>query len=491
MSKHQRRKRERRIEHARGAAARRKVLVGAGLGASLVTGATAAPAQAVTYTVDRTDDATVTACTGAANDCTLRGAVTNSNASGAVDDYITFTAAVSGQTIVLGSQLTVTDQVYIYGPGPAVGPTISGGNVGRVFNADPVTAGESVYLYYLTLTGGNTAGDGGAIYNNDASLGVFASVLTGNNSTGAAGDGGAIADGGNPGAFTLIAGSTLGPNNTAGDTGGGLYGYYSAGFVIASTISGNSAADDGGGVYTYYNAYAFDSTISGNTAGDDGGGAYIEAPIGGDTLYAVNTIISDNAAGPATGPDVYGIVNAKYSLLENPTGATVVPTGPNVIGADPQLGALQNNGGPTPTRRPAFSSPAVDKGYAVFGTDQRNFPRPVDVPTVGNVAGGDGSDIGAVELTLAEATPPPAAPAAPAAPAGQAAGTVAKKKKKCKKKKKKNRAAAAKKCKKKKTRQARRARWSGVRGAAGEARAQLEPRGAREATGSGPGTRER
>ena len=38
-------------------------------------------AYAATYTVDRLDDATATACTAAANDCSLRGAIINANAT--------------------------------------------------------------------------------------------------------------------------------------------------------------------------------------------------------------------------------------------------------------------------------------------------------------------------------------------------------------------------------------------------------------------------
>lgn len=64
--------------------------------------------------------------------------------------------------------------------------------------------------------------------------------------------------------------------------------------------------------------------------------------------------------------------------------------------ADPLLGALRDNGGPTATMAPAPNSPAIDAGSA-FGlaSDQRGAPRPADLGSVPN--GGDGSDIGAVE----------------------------------------------------------------------------------------------
>ena len=117
--------------------------------------------------------------------------------------------------------------------------------------------------------------------------------------------------------------------------------------------------------------------------------------------------------------------------------------GSDILGQDPQLGALAANGGPTQTMKPAATSPVVDQGSAFgLGTDQRGLARPFDAPTIPN-SGGDASDIGAVELQASEVPPVPPAAAAP----------VQAKKKKCKKKKHKRSAESAKKkCKKKKKR---------------------------------------
>jgi CSLREA domain-containing protein len=69
------------------------------------------------------------------------------------------------------------------------------------------------------------------------------------------------------------------------------------------------------------------------------------------------------------------------------------------IDADPLLGPLQNNGGPTQTRALLFGSPAIDKGTSSgLSTDQRGFHRPVDLPNIPNAIGGHGSDIGAFEF---------------------------------------------------------------------------------------------
>jgi hypothetical protein len=71
-----------------------------------------------------------------------------------------------------------------------------------------------------------------------------------------------------------------------------------------------------------------------------------------------------------------------------------------LIGVDPQIGPLQNNGGPTLTHALQPGSPVIDKGKRLSQatTDQRGVTRPNDNPAVANAAGGDGSDIGAYEI---------------------------------------------------------------------------------------------
>jgi len=73
------------------------------------------------------------------------------------------------------------------------------------------------------------------------------------------------------------------------------------------------------------------------------------------------------------------------------------------------LGPLKDNGGPTLTHAPLEGSPAIDQGkdigpigpaYTPTGEDQRGSTRPVNDPAIPNAVGGDGSDIGAVELAI-------------------------------------------------------------------------------------------
>src|SRR5262249_48011754 len=147
----------------------------------------------------------------------------------------------------------------------------------------------------------------------------------------------------------------------------------------------------GGGLWSQGSLTVYNCTITGNQA-EYGGG------IGGNTTLA-NTILAGNsAANLANGPDGSGtFVSQRYSLVQNTNGLAF--QGAALIGIDPLLGPLTNNGGPTRTCALRAGSPAIDQGKN-FGpaTDQRGAPRPFDFASIANAGGGDGSDIGAFEL---------------------------------------------------------------------------------------------
>jgi len=71
-------------------------------------------------------------------------------------------------------------------------------------------------------------------------------------------------------------------------------------------------------------------------------------------------------------------------------GAARVAVPPDTISADPRLGALADNGGPTQTHALLPGSPAIDHGNDITGdlADQRLFKRVV----------GSSADIGSVEF---------------------------------------------------------------------------------------------
>jgi len=92
------------------------------------------------------------------------------------------------------------------------------------------------------------------------------------------------------------------------------------------------------------------------------------------------------------GPSFFGMLTSQgFNLIQDVSGCTILgdSTG-NLLGADPELGPLQNNGGPTYTHALLPGSPAIDAGTNVGAprTDQRGVSRPQGAST----------DIGAFEF---------------------------------------------------------------------------------------------
>jgi hypothetical protein len=173
-----------------------------------------------------------------------------------------------------------------------------------------------------------------------------------------------------------------------------------------STIANNSATGSGGGIgmRSFSGTLLLEnSTVSGNSADASGlsfwgsypyGGGGIKRISGSGEISIVNSVVAGNTN--ASIPDIGsgGLVNVNYSAIGNTTGFT--PTGANnILDADPMLGPLQDNGGPTLTMAPTSGSPLIDAGsddLAPTGsiTDQRGlgFYRPFGVSV----------DIGSVEV---------------------------------------------------------------------------------------------
>ena len=341
---------------------------------------------------------------------------------------------------------------YLYNGSALLDVTISGLTVtegSATQGAGIVDFGENLVLDDVVVTGNNATGDGGGLWADDLSedgfnLTIRDSVFSGND---------AGADGGgiylyHAGDSTTIEDSTI-SGNTAGDAGGGIYFYevgdgthairrttvsgneairggglflydLSATFEIEnSTISGNQATEgNGGGIYLY-NLYGAEvairhSTIAGNTAGGEGGGVFLYDYNGNVELN--HTIVGDNTAQTNADLGGNGTFDTSFSLIESPGTASLNDNGGNILSQDPQLGSLQNNGGPTETHLPAGTSPAVNAGDPAFvpppSTDQRGFARQVGVIDIGAVELGAPLAPGTIQLTFS------------AANVGEAAGTV-------------------------------------------------------------------
>ena len=158
-----------------------------------------------------------------------------------------------------------------------------------------------------------------------------------------------------------------------------------------TTIAANDADYTGGGIYL------------GGYYGDD---PYAEKPNVSSTIPLSSTIVADNTAGGAAN-DLEQASNSDgggfrltNSLIETPDGApiTQAPSGSSILGTDPDLGPLTDNGGPTLTQLPSTTSPVIDVGLANgLAVDQRGEQRTVDGSGAAN-GPGDGTDIGSVEV---------------------------------------------------------------------------------------------
>jgi fibronectin-binding autotransporter adhesin len=333
---------------------------------------------------------------------------------------------IYSQHILLLSNCVVLSNSVIGGMGgsASIGP---GGNGGKAMGGGLHSSGGNLTLAYCLFEGNTcTGGEGGSAANNNGGfggngLGGAVSAIGGavsiigcelKNGLAKGGDGaignpsGVGGQGYGGGLYSestlAVSGSTIAGNTAAGGggagpgagNGGGAYSFTTWVFTnctIANNAVTGSSFDSGGGLYNQGSLTIFNSTITANQS-DYGGGIYGNTTLG-------NTIVAGNTA--ADGPDGSGTFTSEnYNLIQTSTGMAINgSTTHNLIGMNPLLGPLTNNGGPTRTCALRAGSPAIDQGKN-FGpaTDQRGAPRPFDFASITNAGGGDGSDIGTFEL---------------------------------------------------------------------------------------------
>jgi VCBS repeat-containing protein len=310
--------------------------------------------------------------------------------------------------------------------------TLNAGDGGGIYSASAeITRNGFLTVLRTTVTdntvGTNQRGDGGGIISHDEQFVLDSSVVSGNTAWRAGGveleiarsssisnstiSGNTATAGGAGGLYvttssdhlisgTVISGTTISanqaPNSNQFDGGGGIINEGQIDAIINSTISGNSTNAVGGGIANYDNiGRIVNVTIASNT-GSDGGGLYHMnfvnfTPVIGELT---NTLIADNTATTTLNEDFVqlGVVTtAGNNLIETRSGnSTVNGVNGNIVGIDPKLGPLANNGGPTQTQALLSGSAAINAGTAAGAptTDQRGLPRP----------SGSAVDIGAFEF---------------------------------------------------------------------------------------------
>ncbi len=302
-------------------------------------------------------------------------------------------------------------------------------------------------LRRVVITDCHADDDGGALMNFDTLL-VEDSMFSGNSATDDAGalmvfapatvknssfvgntaqdDAGAIM----PFEPTVLDGVTL-SGNSAGRSGGAITNFTTL-TIVNSTFSDNEAGTAafgggrGGAIITFDPLRLTGSTITANRAELEGGGIYTSfAPANSDVdanrivplAVPVDTPVAVEIEGSIVAPNTpddcarsesaLPVQSLGRNLDSDGTCVGAPPAGGDLTTADPGLGLLADNGGPTMTHAPLPGSPALDAWPGCgLPADQRGVPRPQ----------GPECDIGAVEtavetttttVTTTSATSPP------------------------------------------------------------------------------------
>jgi hypothetical protein len=368
---------------------------------------------------------------------TLRDAIIAANSAGGVNT-IDFegTSFAGPQTILLESALPIiTCDLTINGTG-AANLTVRRDAAAPDFVIFAGSTGATNNLGFsgMTITGGSL-GSGSGITGSRGDLTVTDCVLTNNNG----GTGGGIYVPASQIGLTKVVDSTISGNT--GST-GGIY-FFSGGNLLVDrcTISGNTGTSTtsyhSGGIIFYGSIGSSgvtiqNSTITGNTAANSVGGAGINIQSATGTATIAYCTITNNTStfATATGGGGVGITSGTVAVTitgsiiagnSSPGGADVgISSGStgdtvggdnNLIGVDPgyfsgsnnqmgsagapldpQLGPLQDNGGPTWTQLPNVGSPVLNTASAtpMLAVDQRGFFRP----------SGSAADIGSAEVQV-------------------------------------------------------------------------------------------
>jgi hypothetical protein len=301
---------------------------------------------------------------------------------GRFTDHLTVDSSISGLTV----------------QGAGMHATIVTGGVDQPGSVFTVQSGATATIEDLSITGGQ-APDGGGV--NDAGAVTLArDEVAFNSATGtgpSAGFGGGIYA---PGALTVTDSAIF--SNQAATGGGGVYFPGNRGLMTLARdlISHNtvmSATGAGGGVAAIGGRLDADTIVanqivdsSGNPGGHGGGVVGIGVVMTGDTITG-NTAASGGGVSLTAANQVQGTIIAanrggncehgstaqdfSYNLEDDPGASCGFGGTGDLVGVDPKLGPLADNGGPTQTIAIPASSPAYDFSAACDGTDQRGVSR--------------------------------------------------------------------------------------------------------------------
>jgi hypothetical protein len=163
---------------------------------------------------------------------------------------------------------------------------------------------------------------------------------------------------------------------------------------VNDTFEGNeaNAVDNVGGVGGAVALFSGDGAMRNVTFANNTATGFAAAVFGDPILTVDNSLFADNTAANAGAPMQCQLTATGTGNLQFPRGHVIggsddAPCVAGITFADPDLGALGDNGGPTTTLLPAAGSPALGIGQSCPPVDQRGVARPASDCTSGAVEG--------------------------------------------------------------------------------------------------------
>jgi hypothetical protein len=240
---------------------------------------------------------------------------------------------------------------------------------------------------YRSQVYGNTANSGGGVYSGGAT--VTYSTVQGNRASDLGG--GLLVGGPLTINKSTISGNVADNFNGRGSMGGGgIYALGAPNLIADSTISGNRALRGSAALFLQP-VSIYNSTIAFNTVfHEEGYFPSCEGALNAPSLHLESTIAARNTCTDGPAIDI-GRATSELIGADNLIERASIAVPPDTITANPRLGPLANNGGPTRTHKPACDSPVLNHGSNLLhhAYDQRG-PGYLRVE-------GPFADIGAVE----------------------------------------------------------------------------------------------
>ncbi|MEO1995061.1 MAG: LamG-like jellyroll fold domain-containing protein, partial [Planctomycetaceae bacterium] len=278
----------------------------------------------------------------------LRAAVMEANALAGSDTILvpqgSYDLALTGAESDAANDLDVTSDIRITATGSGL-TTIDAQGIDRVIHVGP---GGSLTLDGVEITGGNTGGSGGGVFNDGGTVDLVDVTVRGNTGT----TGGGLANTGE----LNIDNSTI-----SGNTGGGIHNASAASLAITrSTVTSNTALA-GAGIDSDGSAEINNSIVADNTGTNE------NSDVAGDFTSTGFNLIGKAGAGVTgfSSDDFAGTVSSPI---------------------DPRLATIADNGGTTMTHALLAGSVAIDGGAAVVDRSGNGITASI----VGDVLAGEG-----------------------------------------------------------------------------------------------------